>query len=121
MKQLPLMKVATWVAFAFCATPFAFAQDVKIDSAPRRMVLISGGEFLMGAATNGNPTGPDFSFDPAEPNEKKRVYRGGSFLCNEPFCSRYMVGTRDKGEVNTGTNHLGFRCVKDRGAKTAGR
>jgi hypothetical protein len=23
-----------------------------------------------------------------------------------------MVGTRGKGEVNTGTNHLGFRCVK---------
>jgi formylglycine-generating enzyme len=23
------------------------------------------------------------------------------------------VGTRGKGEVSTGTNHLGFRCVKD--------
>jgi hypothetical protein len=23
-----------------------------------------------------------------------------------------MVGTRGKGEVNTGSNHLGFRCVK---------
>jgi sulfatase modifying factor 1 len=23
-----------------------------------------------------------------------------------------MVGTRGKGEVTTGTNHLGFRCVK---------
>ena len=22
-----------------------------------------------------------------------------------------MVGTRGKGEVNTGSNHLGFRCV----------
>ena len=22
-----------------------------------------------------------------------------------------MIGTRGKGEVNTGTNHLGFRCV----------
>jgi sulfatase modifying factor 1 len=22
-----------------------------------------------------------------------------------------MVGTRGKGEVSTGTNHLGFRCV----------
>jgi hypothetical protein len=31
-----------------------------------------------------------------------------------------MVGTRGKGEVNTGTNHLGFRCVKDIGTKTAG-
>jgi hypothetical protein len=22
-----------------------------------------------------------------------------------------MVGTRGKGEVNSGTNHIGFRCV----------
>ena len=59
-----------------------------------------------------NPKGPDTPFDPAEPNEKKRVQRGGSFLCNDQYCSRYIVGTRGKGEVNTGTNHLGFRCVK---------
>src|SRR5205807_1778692 len=59
-----------------------------------------------------NPQGPDSAFDPVEPNEKKRVHRGGSFLCNEQYCSRYIVGTRGKGEVNTGTNHLGFRCVK---------
>jgi formylglycine-generating enzyme len=59
-----------------------------------------------------NPQGPDSPFDPAEPNEKKRVHRGGSFLCNSQYCSRYIVGTRGKGEVDTGTNHLGFRCVK---------
>jgi formylglycine-generating enzyme required for sulfatase activity len=58
-----------------------------------------------------NPKGPDTPFDPSEPNEKKRVHRGGSFLCNDQYCSRYIVGTRGKGEVNTGTNHLGFRCV----------
>ena len=28
----------------------------------------------------------------------------------------YMVGTRGKGEVSTGTNHLGFRCVQDANA-----
>jgi sulfatase modifying factor 1 len=59
-----------------------------------------------------NPKGPDTPFDPSEPNEKKRVHRGGSFLCNDQYCSRYIVGTRGKGEVNTGTNHLGFRCVQ---------
>ena len=59
-----------------------------------------------------NPQGPDSPFDPAEPGEKKRVHRGGSFLCNDQYCSRYIVGTRGKGEVNTGTNHLGFRCVR---------
>jgi len=61
-----------------------------------------------------NPQGPSSSFDPEEPGEPKRVMRGGSFLCTEQYCSRYMVGTRGKGEVSTGTNHLGFRAVMAR-------
>jgi formylglycine-generating enzyme len=59
-----------------------------------------------------NPTGPKSSFDPAEPGQAKRVHRGGSFLCTDQYCTRYMMGTRGKGESSTGTNHLGFRCVK---------
>jgi formylglycine-generating enzyme len=60
-----------------------------------------------------NPQGPNTPFDPAEPTEKKRVHKGGSFLCTDQYCTRYMVGTRGKGEVTTAANHLGFRCVKD--------
>lgn len=66
-----------------------------------------------------NPTGPSSSFDPDEPGEKKRVQRGGSFLCTDQYCSRYMVGTRGKGEVSTGSNHVGFRCVRDADAITS--
>jgi formylglycine-generating enzyme required for sulfatase activity len=66
---------------------------------------------LAGAVAR-NPQGPDTPYDPAEPTEKKRVHRGGSFLCTDQYCSRYVVGTRGKGEVSTGTNHLGFRCLK---------
>jgi formylglycine-generating enzyme required for sulfatase activity len=61
-----------------------------------------------------NPRGPETPYDPSEPTEKKRVHRGGSFLCTDQYCSRYMVGTRGKGESSTGTNHLGFRLVKAR-------
>ena len=71
------------------------------------------------ASTGGvarNPRGPDSSFDPSEPGTPKRVHRGGSFLCTDQYCSRYMVGTRGKGDVTTGTNHLGFRLVKSRDA-----
>ena len=64
-----------------------------------------------------NPQGPEKAFDPAEPSEKKRVHKGGSFLCTDQYCTRYMMGTRGKGEVNTGTNHLGFRCVTTPGLK----
>jgi formylglycine-generating enzyme required for sulfatase activity len=60
-----------------------------------------------------NPQGPESGFDPAEPNEQKRLHRGGSFLCTDQYCTRYMVGTRGKGEVKTASNHLGFRCVKN--------
>jgi formylglycine-generating enzyme required for sulfatase activity len=63
-----------------------------------------------------NPQGPESPYDPAEPTEKKRVHRGGSFLCTDLYCTRYMVGTRGKGEVRTGSNHVGFRCVSAPGA-----
>lgn len=58
-----------------------------------------------------NPQGPSDSHDPAEPNAKKKVQRGGSFLCTDQYCTRYMVGTRGKGEYRSATNHIGFRCV----------
>ena len=59
-----------------------------------------------------NPKGPDEPYDPMEPSEKKRVHRGGSFLCTDQYCTRYMVGTRGKGDASTGSNHLGFRLVR---------
>jgi formylglycine-generating enzyme required for sulfatase activity len=59
-----------------------------------------------------NPVGPPDSFDPGEPGIAKRVQKGGSFLCSEQYCSRYMNGARGKGEPSTSTNHAGFRCVR---------
>jgi len=59
-----------------------------------------------------NPQGPGSSYDPSGPDEKKKVHRGGSFLCTDQYCTRYMVGTRGNGEISTASNHLGFRCVK---------
>ena len=60
-----------------------------------------------------NPQGPSSSLDPSEPDQPKRVQRGGSFLCTDLYCTRYMVGTRGKGEVRSASNHVGFRCVKN--------
>lgn len=59
-----------------------------------------------------NPQGPEAYHDPSDLNEIKRVHRGGSFLCTDQYCTRYMVGTRGKGEIRSAANHLGFRCVK---------
>ena len=59
-----------------------------------------------------DPQGPDSSHDPAEPRVPKRVHRGGSFLCTDEYCTAYLPGSRGKGAIDTGTSHLGFRCVK---------
>lgn len=61
-----------------------------------------------------NPQGPDAYNDPNDPSQIKRVHRGGSFLCTDQYCTRYMVGTRGKGEYRSAANHLGFRCVKSK-------
>ena len=59
-----------------------------------------------------NPQGPRESFDPSEPGMPKRVQRGGSILCSDMYCIRYLPGARGKGAPDTGLSHLGFRCVK---------
>ncbi len=58
-----------------------------------------------------NPKGPATSFDPSEPGVPKRVQRGGSFLCSETYCRRYLVGARGRAAPNSGASHTGFRCV----------
>ena len=68
---------------------------------------------LSGATITKNPNGPAESYDPAEPTQLKKVQRGGSFLCTDQYCTRYMTGTRGKGEWRSSGDHIGFRCVKD--------
>lgn len=65
-----------------------------------------------GGGVTVNPVGPASGHDPQEPGLPKRVQRGGSYLCTEEYCARYIVGTRGKGDESSGTNHTGFRCVK---------
>jgi formylglycine-generating enzyme required for sulfatase activity len=59
-----------------------------------------------------NPQGPADSFDPQEPGAAKRVLRGGSYLCTDQYCARYLVGSRGKSEVTSGTSNLGFRLAR---------
>ena len=60
-----------------------------------------------------NPKGPSTSSDPDEPGVAKRVMRGGSFLCNDGYCSSYRSSARMKSSPDSGLQHTGFRCVKD--------
>lgn len=61
-----------------------------------------------------NPKGPQKSLDPQEPYATKRVVRGGSFLCNDSYCSGYRVARRMKETEDSSSENLGFRCVKDK-------
>jgi sulfatase modifying factor 1 len=64
------------------------------------------------SSTGRNPTGPPSSVDPEEPGVDKRVQRGGSFLCSDDYCVRYLAGARGKGESGSAASHTGFRCVR---------
>ena len=60
-----------------------------------------------------NPKGPEKPYDPYQPYLKQKVMRGGSFLCNDAYCSGYRVSARMKSSPDTGLQHTGFRLVKD--------
>ena len=52
------------------------------------------------------------SVDPNDPAAiPRKVLKGGSFACAENYCKRYRPAARMHHPVDTGTNHLGFRCV----------
>ncbi len=61
-----------------------------------------------------NPQGPERSFDPDQPYAPLRAQKGGSFLCNDSYCSRYRPSARHGNTPDTGMSHLGFRCAKSR-------
>ncbi len=55
-----------------------------------------------------DPIGPSNTDHPFEP---RRVQRGGSFLCHRDYCSSYRPSARMSTSQDTGTCHVGFRCV----------
>lgn len=59
-----------------------------------------------------NPTGPARTWDPADPHVPvKRVIKGGSFLCHVSYCESYRPSARRGTPPDTGSSHVGFRCV----------
>ena len=62
-----------------------------------------------------NPRGGpiEASFDPAQPQFSipRKVVKGGSFLCAPNYCRRYRPAARYAQMVDSGTSHIGFRCV----------
>jgi len=54
------------------------------------------------------------SQDPAQPQFPipRKVIKGGSFLCADSYCLRYRPAARRPQMIDTGTSHVGFRCVR---------
>ncbi|MBV8281814.1 MAG: formylglycine-generating enzyme family protein [Candidatus Eremiobacteraeota bacterium] len=42
----------------------------------------------------------------------RKVIKGGSHLCAPNYCLRFRPAARSPETIETGTSHLGFRCVK---------
>ncbi len=53
------------------------------------------------------------SHDPQQPQFAipRKVVKGGSHLCADSYCLRYRPAARRPQMVDTGTSHIGFRCV----------
>jgi formylglycine-generating enzyme len=50
--------------------------------------------------------------DPANPDAPRQyVVKGGSFLCNPSYCESYRPTARRGIPPDTGSSHVGFRCV----------
>lgn len=60
-----------------------------------------------------NPRGPEKTFEGYNSNATQKVVRGGSFLCNDSWCSGYRNARRMRLSPDSGMEHLGFRLVKD--------
>jgi len=61
-----------------------------------------------------NPTGPIDTLNPIRDvvASPERVIKGGSYLCHASYCESYRPTARRGMPPDTGTEHIGFRCVK---------
>ena len=50
----------------------------------------------------------------------ERVVKGGSFLCNVNYCESYRPTARRGIPPDTGSGHVGFRCVMSPATPSAG-
>ncbi|RZS91874.1 formylglycine-generating enzyme family protein [Aquimarina brevivitae] len=59
-----------------------------------------------------NPKGPTKTTEVYQQQATNKVVRGGSFLCNDSWCSGYRNARRMRLSPDSGMQHVGFRCVR---------
>lgn len=58
-----------------------------------------------------NPPGPKWGT--FENGQQLKVRRGGSYLCADEYCKRYVPAARDSNPTDSGASHTGFRLAAD--------
>ncbi len=58
-----------------------------------------------------NPLGPKKPSETYNQTATNKVLRGGSFLCNDSWCSGFRNARRMRLSPDSGMQHVGFRCV----------
>jgi formylglycine-generating enzyme len=63
--------------------------------------------------SNPAPNAREASINPLQAHFRipRRVVKGGSHLCAPSYCFRYRPAARQPQDIDTGTSHVGFRCV----------
>ncbi|MEN9909273.1 MAG: hypothetical protein RLZZ540_2422 [Bacteroidota bacterium] len=70
-------------------------------------------ELFSKGETTRNPQGAAEAFNSNNQFEKERIIKGGSFLCNESYCSSFRISARMALAEGSSSNHVGFRTVVD--------
>ena len=60
-----------------------------------------------------NPLGPEKTNEVYNAHATNKVVRGGSFLCNDSWCSGFRNARRMRLSPDSGMQHVGFRCVRE--------
>ncbi len=68
-------------------------------------------DYYTASSANTNPQGPETG--DMQGSQPQKVRRGGSYLCSDDYCKRYVPGARDKNPTDSSACHTGFRCTKD--------
>jgi len=66
-----------------------------------------------GRSPKDNPNGPDVGEGDPFSAQPLRVRRGGSYMCDDNYCGRYVPSARDQNPADSGASHTGFRVASD--------
>lgn len=58
-----------------------------------------------------NPAGASKSNNPNNPYQQEKIIKGGSFLCNENYCSSFRISARMGMTEDSSSDHVGFRTI----------